>query len=101
MGANELKETCLTVGVRAFLGKSLSLPAMRDSWRHNRACTLIAVQLASADFLDKDIAYTSGVLHDIGQFALAVVRPKAYAALLETYTGSAGSILERERELLG
>lgn len=80
MGANELKEMCLTVGVRAFLGKSLSLPAMRDLWRHNLACALIAEQLASAGFLDKGIAYTSGVLHDIGRFALAVVRPKAYAA---------------------
>jgi putative nucleotidyltransferase with HDIG domain len=74
---------------------------MRDLWRHNLACALIAEQLASAGFLDKDIAYTSGVLHDIGRFRLAVVRPKAYDALRETYTSSAGSILERERELLG
>lgn len=62
---------CLTVGVRAFLGKSLSLPAMRDLWRHNLACALIAEQLASAGFLDKDIAYTSGVLHNVERFRSA------------------------------
>jgi putative nucleotidyltransferase with HDIG domain len=101
MGANQLQGMCLTVGVRAYLGKSLNLPAMRDLWRHNLACALIAEQLASAGFMDKDIAYTSGVLHDIGRFALAVIRPKEYADLLGTHSGSAASILEGEREFLG
>ena len=101
MGANQLKGMCLTVGVRAYLGKSMNLPAMRDVWRHNLACALIAEQLASAGFMDKDIAYTSGILHDIGRFALAVIRPEEYAALLGTHCGKPESILERERELLG
>jgi len=101
MGANQLQGMCLTVGVRTYLGKTLNLPAMRDLWRHNLASALIAEQLASAGFMDKDIAYTSGVLHDIGRFALAVIRPKEYAALLSTHRGSAESILGSERELLG
>jgi len=101
IGANQLQGMCLTVGVRAYLGKSLSLPAMRELWRHNLACALIAEQLASAAFMDKDIAYTSGILHDIGRFALAVIRPEEYAALLSSHCGSAASILDRERELLG
>src|SRR5208283_4361406 len=101
MGANQLKGMCLTVGVRAYLGKALNLPAMRDMWRHNLACALIAGELASAGFMDKDIAYTSGILHDIGRFALAVIRPEEYAALLSGHCGSSASILERERELLG
>jgi putative nucleotidyltransferase with HDIG domain len=101
MGANQLEGMCLTVGVRAYLGKSLDLPAMRGLWRHNLACALIAEQLASAGFMDKDIAYTSGILHDIGRFALAVIRPEEYAALLDSHCGAPASILERERELLG
>ena len=101
MGANQLQGMCLTVGVRAFLGKSLSLPAMRELWRHNLACALIAEQLASAGFMDKDIAYTSGILHDLGRFALAVIRPTEYAELLYLHCGSSESILERECECLG
>jgi putative nucleotidyltransferase with HDIG domain len=101
MGANQLQGMCLTVGVRTYLGRSLSLPAMRDLWRHNLACALIAERLASAGFMDKDIAYTSGVLHDIGRFALAVIRPKEYTELLGTHCGTAESILEPERKLLG
>jgi putative nucleotidyltransferase with HDIG domain len=101
LGANNLQGMCLTVGVRAYLGKTLSHPAMRGLWHHNLACALIAEQLASTGFMDKDIAYTSGVLHDIGRFALAVIRPKEYADLLATHGGTALSILEGERALFG
>jgi HD-like signal output (HDOD) protein len=101
MGANQLQGMCLTVGVRAFLGKSLNLPAMRDLWRHNLACALTAEQLASAGFMDKDIAYTSGIVHDLGRFALAVIRPTEYEELLHTHCGPSASIVERERVALG
>jgi putative nucleotidyltransferase with HDIG domain len=101
LGANRLQGMCLLVGVRSYLGKSLSHPAMRGLWRHNLACALIAAQLAEAGFMDKDLAYTAGLLHDIGRFALGVIRPKEYAALLETHRGPAESILDAERELFG
>lgn len=101
MGANHLQGMCLTVGARAYLGKSLSHPAIRGLWRHNLACALIAEQLASVGFMEKEVAYTSGVLHDIGRLALAAVRPKEYAGLLGTHRGPANSILQCERDLFG
>lgn len=101
LGANNLQGLCLTVGVRAYMGKSLNQPCMRAIWRHNLACALIADQLASVGFLDRDVAFTSGVMHDIGRLALAVIRPKEFGLLLVTHTGSPASILKAERELFG
>ena len=101
LGANTLQGMCITVGVRAYLGKSMSQPSMRVLWRHNLACAIIAERLASVGFLDKDTAYTSGILHDIGRIALAVIQPKEYANLLATHRGTPGSILEGERQLFG
>jgi HD-like signal output (HDOD) protein len=101
LGANNLQGLCLTVGVRAYMGKALNQPAMRTIWRHNLACALIADQLASVGFLDRDVAFTSGVMHDIGRLALAVIRPKEYGLLLETHRGSPDSILTAERDLFG
>ena len=101
LGANHLQGLCLTVGARAYLGKSLSQPSMRAIWRHNVACALIAEHIAKAGFLDKDTAFTNGVMHDIGRLALAVVRPKEYAQLLAAHSGSPGSILQGERDLFG
>jgi HD-like signal output (HDOD) protein len=101
LGANILQGMCVTVGVRAYLGRSMHFPAMRGLWRHNLACALIAQQLAARGFMDKDSAYTEGIVHDIGRFALAVIQPQDYADLLESHCGTAVSILERERELFG
>jgi HD-like signal output (HDOD) protein len=101
LGANTLEGVCITVGVRAYMGKSMSNPALRRLWHHNLASAIIAQRLASGGFIDKDLAYTCGILHDIGRIALAVIQPKDYAALLETHQGSAVSILEGERELFG
>jgi len=101
LGANHLQGLCLTVAARAYLGKSLNQPSMRAIWRHNVASALIAEQIAAAGLLDKDIAFTNGMMHDIGRLALAVVRPKEYAQLLASHSGSPASILEGERELFG
>ena len=101
LGINNLQGMCLTVGARSFMGKALNLPFTKVLWRHNLACALIAAQLAAAGFLDKDTAYTAGVLHDIGRLGLAAVRAKEYAALLETHQGSSSSVLQAERDLFG
>jgi HD-like signal output (HDOD) protein len=97
LGASHLQGLCITVGVRAYLGKSLGHPTMRTLWRHNMACALIAQQIASAGFTDREIAYTAGVLHGIGLLGLAVVRPKEYIHLLGTHIGTPASIMARER----
>jgi putative nucleotidyltransferase with HDIG domain len=101
MGINNLQGMCLTVGTRVYMGDARALPFVQGIWRHSMASALIAEQLAMAGFMDKDAAYTSGMLHDIGRLALSTVRAKEYAALLETHTGSAGSILQTERDKFG
>lgn len=101
LGASHLQGMCLTVGVRAYLGKSLRHPSMQNLWRHNLACARIAEQIAAIGSIDKNTAYTCGILHDIGRFALAVIQPKEFAALLETHQGTSSSVLQCERELFG
>ena len=101
LGANTLQGMCVTVGVRAYLGKTMSYPAMRSLWRHNLACAIIASRIANVGSIDKDTAYTAGILHDIGRMALSVIQPKGYAALLEKHRGAAASMLAAERELFG
>jgi putative nucleotidyltransferase with HDIG domain len=101
LGANNLQGLCLTVGVRGYMGKALNQPVMRDLWRHSLACALIADQLASVGFMDRDIAYTSGVMHDIGRLALAVIQPEKYKLPLEAHLGSPASMLKIERKIFG
>jgi len=101
LGTRNIQGLCLTVAVRAYLGKSLSQPAMQAIWRHNLACAVIAEKLGALGALDKDIAFTAGVMHDIGRLGLSALRPTEYAALLRSHRGTAASILDREQELFG
>ena len=101
LGANTLQGMCVTVGVRSYLGKTMSYPAMRNLWRHNLACAIVAQQLAAIGFIDKDTAFTAGILHDVGRMGLAVIQPAAYAALLEKHQGVSATLLDAERKLFG
>jgi HD-like signal output (HDOD) protein len=101
LGMRRLQGLCLTVGVRAFLGKSLQMPITRALWRHSVATAVIAEELARHSQIDPDIAYTAGVLHDIGRLGLMVAWPKAYAVLLDSHYGSPSTILDLETSLFG
>jgi putative nucleotidyltransferase with HDIG domain len=101
LGANNLQGMCLTVGVRSFLGRALKHPVIRELWRHNLACAILSEQIAAAGFMDKDTAYTAGILHDIGRLALAVLRPSDYTALLNKHSGTGADILTLETALFG
>jgi putative nucleotidyltransferase with HDIG domain len=101
LGLNRLKGVCLTVGIRAYLGKSLNRLSLRAIWRHSLACALIAEQLAQGGSMNRNTAYTAGVLHDIGRLAMVVIRPETYDALLMNHRGSPDSILPLERGLFG
>ena len=101
LGANTLQGMCVTVGVRAYLGKTMSEPAMRGLWRHNLATALISERIGAHGIGDKNIAYTAGILHDMGRIALAVIQPKKYAELLNAYRGAPVGLLEDERALFG
>lgn len=100
-GATQLQGLCVAVGVRHAMVDALRRPSMRKMWRHSLACAAIAEQLAATCSLDPGIAFTCGVLHDIGRVALAVPRHEEYVEFLETYAGSPHGILEHEREAFG
>lgn len=101
LGGNALQGMCITVGVRAYLGKSMNQPAMRTLWRHNLACAVVAQLIARSGACDKDTAYTAGILHDIGRAALSLVMPREYSELLTHHQGTNVSLLEGERNLFG
>ena len=101
LGANTLQGMCVAVGVRAYLGKTMCYPAMRALWRHSLASALVAQRLARVCLIDKDTAFTAGILHDVGRMGLAVIQPAPYAALLDRHRGAAPTLLDAERALFG
>jgi putative nucleotidyltransferase with HDIG domain len=102
LGLERIKGLVVTIGMKGYLGDSLNVPALRSCWRHSLACAVIAEELAaSGSSREKDVAYTAGIIHDIGRLGLAVAYPEQYASLLSKAEEEPCDILARERELFG
>ena len=71
-------------------------------WRHTlatgMASQIIARRLGT---IPPETALLAGILHDVGQIALAVLLPKAYAQILERVETTGTNLLEAERQDLG
>ncbi len=100
LGFRRLRRIVMAVGLRSYM-KPFS-PALQACWRHSVACAMIAEQMARWNSIDRDFAYTSGLMHDIGRIALATVSPQSYSDLIDrAATDPAWDVLQRERESFG
>jgi putative nucleotidyltransferase with HDIG domain len=101
LGLERIKGVALTIGIRSYLRNSLEAPAIKACWRHSLGCAVIAGELARASGVKEDVAYTAGVMHDIGRLALAVAYPGQYAEFLAGALAAKCDALEGEREAFG
>ncbi len=109
LGFRRLRSVVITVGLRTYLAEPVT-PLLRACWRHSLACAIIAERAAKASNMDKDFAYTAGVMHDIGRVVLAISDP-AYARVAECgqgepavgtrFVGTPGDLLRMEHEFCG
>jgi putative nucleotidyltransferase with HDIG domain len=99
LGLQRVKALALTVSMRVYLTDVLTIPALLACWRHSLATALIAEEVVGVSYMDKDAAYTAGLLHDIGRLALAVIHPAQYANFLSSAPRTDAEILEGERQL--
>jgi len=98
LGLELIRGLVVTVGVRTYFGSALKNPALQGCWRHSLACATIADELAESSLLDRGIAYTGGMIHDIGRIALAVAQPAQYGNFLNEDQENPLAALGRERE---
>jgi len=101
MGFERVRALVLTIAMKSYVGGSLVDPTMRLCWRHSIACAMIAEEFALATFLDKDTAYTAGLMHDIGRLALVVLRPVQYGEILKKVALEGSDLLVEEKTTFG
>jgi putative nucleotidyltransferase with HDIG domain len=95
--------TVLTI---AAVSQSIPRPScagfdMERYWRHSVAVALCARDIARALRLDADVAFTAGLLHDLGRLALASQAPAFLAETLRRRDELDCTMLEAERATLG
>jgi len=110
-----LPEAVLRVGfapvyefVVAILGARAMVPAQKgygidegELWKHCVATGLAARCMARARGSDESLAFTAGILHDIGKLVLAQSLEESYRRLMAEIAERQASLLESEASILG
>jgi HD-like signal output (HDOD) protein len=99
LGIERVKGLAFTVAIRGYLRRALTHDALRRSWRHNLACSLIAEELSGRLFLDSAQGYTAGLMHDIGRLAFLAAYPKECVNLFEAAEENLSDVRECERAM--
>ena len=102
LGFNSIfRIVAVLVGAQAFSAEQKSYGfEYGELWRHSVAAALATQKLAESKGADSNLAFTAGLLHDIGKNVLAETLEEHYAALIEQTQNSQQSLLEVEKSIL-
>lgn len=101
VGPARIASLAVTVGLSKFAHTLADAPVFRRAWRHNLACALLCHQEAESYNLDPDLAYTYGLLHDIGRLVLLASQPQDYARMVDYANRNGTPLANLERARFG
>jgi putative nucleotidyltransferase with HDIG domain len=98
LGMSAVRRMVMSVAVVTPLRKPEIDPAFaKAQWHHTVSCAAIARRLITDDTAAAELAFTAGLLHDIGQVHLMQQHGEAYAELHRDAPGSDWRAVEKER----
>jgi putative nucleotidyltransferase with HDIG domain len=100
LGVSRVRDITLATAIIDRFSATPPFDAKR-LWLHSLGVAICAQEVARSAGLDVDVAYTAGLLHDVGQLLLFVADPMAYAGVLSLQGERDIDIVDAEREYLG
>lgn len=105
LGIKEVKDAVIVAATKAVLEKAVigyDL-AKGDLWRHGLAVALLSKKIAIMKKRKdiSDIAFTGGILHDVGKTVLALFVQGAFQEILELVEAKSIPFSEAEKEIMG
>ncbi|MCX7678003.1 MAG: HDOD domain-containing protein [Spirochaetes bacterium] len=105
LGIKEVKDAVMVVATKAVLNRAiLGYDLQRGMlWEHNLAVAVLAKQIAleKKDRTIADIAFTGGIIHDVGKTVLALFVQSAFKEILAKVETEGISFQQAERSILG
>ena len=101
LGLSRVEGLAMTVATSNYLKAALTTAELYGCWRHMLATAVISRELALTCSVPEDLAYTAGLLHDIGRLGLLVAYPHEYAAALKAADRESLGLLDREKSAFG
>jgi hypothetical protein len=75
-------EIAITILIRNYMTQAFTFSGDRRYWRYTLACAVCCAELAPASDAHAPLAYSAGLLHDIGRLAVIAAYPEKYSNLL-------------------
>jgi putative nucleotidyltransferase with HDIG domain len=99
LGTQRVMALTLTVAVGSYGRLAFRIEALKKCWHHSLATALLSEEIASACSINRDRAYTAGLLHDLGRLTLLVGYPTEYANMIAAANEKEIDVLEAERAM--
>jgi HD-like signal output (HDOD) protein len=99
LGLERIKGISLTRAFGKHLKATLKEVALQRCWQNSLAGALLAEKLARPCGIELGLAYTAGLLRDIGRLALLVKYPEEFANMLAVSQTNGYDLMDTEREL--
>jgi putative nucleotidyltransferase with HDIG domain len=99
LGLDRVRAMATFVAINKMVRSSVRIAGLRKVWRHSLVTAFIAEEAARVDGFDRESAYTTGLLHNLGTLGLMSAYPDAYSQMLEVSNDFGYDLLKAERDL--
>ena len=101
LGLDLTRQITLAHATAAYVGGAPKTEALRRSWQHTIATAVLAEEIAIACQLYTSVAFTAGIMHDIGRLGLLVAYPDEYENVIRGAAERCLDLLDFEEETFG
>jgi putative nucleotidyltransferase with HDIG domain len=101
LGLDVTRQITLAHATAAYAQGGLKTEAMRRCWQHTVATAVLAQEIAEACDAFASVAFTAGIMHDIGRLGLLVAYPEEYERVICNAAERSLDVLDFEEEEFG
>jgi putative nucleotidyltransferase with HDIG domain len=101
VGLDRTRQVTISHATAAYAKGALRTAELRRCWQHTVATAVLSEEIAQACDNFTNVAFTAGIMHDIGRLALLVAYPQEYERVIRGAADHGLDILDFEREEFG
>ncbi len=101
LGLDTTRQITLAQAAAAYAQGGLKTETMRRCWQHTVATAVLAEEIAMACDAFSSVAFTAGIMHDIGRLGLLVAYPEEYERVVRNAAERSLDVLDFEEEEFG
>lgn len=100
-GLDLTRQITATQAAAVYTRSAMRTEEMRRCWQHSIATAVLAGEIAQACEAFTNVAFTAGIMHDLGRLGLMVAYPDRYERIIRDAAARCLDLLDFEREEFG